>query len=136
MILNNRCSSDKNVTIISISVPAELAEELNRLQKSIGTGRSEVVRAGIRQIAQEQRQHLGEKSSAVLMVTHQDQHDYEVAGIKHDHEDLIKTHLHNKIDADRCVEVFVLEGAGTDIRAITNGFLANKKMDNVKLVVL
>ena len=124
------------MTIISISVPAELAEELNWLQKSIGTGRSEVVRAGIRQIAQEQRQQLGEKSSAVLMVTHQDRHDYEVAGIKHDYEDLIKTHLHNKIDADRCVEVFMLEGAGTDIRAITNGFLANKKMDNVKLVVL
>jgi CopG family nickel-responsive transcriptional regulator len=124
------------VAIISISIPEDLAKELDRLQKDMGTGRSDVVRAGIRYVSQEQKQQLGERNSAVLMVTHQDRHDHEVAGIKSDYEDLIKTHLHNKIDVDRCVEVFMLEGPGDDIKAITNGFLANRKMGNVKLVVL
>lgn len=124
------------MAIISISMPEELVEELDRLQKGMGTGRSEVVRAGIRNVSQELKQQLGERNSAVLMVTHQDRHDHEVAGIKSDYEDLIKTHLHNKIDTDRCVEVFVLEGSGDDIKAITRGFVANKKMDNVKMVVL
>lgn len=124
------------MAIISISMPEDLVEDLDRLQKSMGTGRSEVVRAGIRHVSQEQKQQLGERNSAVLMVTHKDQHDREVAGIKSDYEDLIRTHMHNKIDAARCVDVFVLEGPGAGIRAITNGFIANRKMDNVKLVVL
>ena len=124
------------MAIISISMPEDLVEELDHLQKSIGTGRSEVVRAGIRHVSQEHKQQLGERNSAVLMVTHKDQHDREVAGIKGDYEDLIRTHMHNKIDATRCVEVFVLEGPGDGIKAIASGFMANKKMDNVKLVVL
>ena len=124
------------MAIISISIPEDLVKELDSLQKGMGTGRSEVVRAGIRYVSQEQKQQLGERNSAVLMVTHQDRHDDEVAGIKSAYEDLIKTHLHNKIDTDRCVEVFMLEGPGDDIKAITNGFLANRKMGNVKLVVL
>ena len=70
------------------------------------------------------------------MVVHADAYDDEVVVIKRDYEDLIKTHLHNKIDSGRCVEVFVLDGNGKRIESITNGFLANKKMDAVKLVAL
>lgn len=126
------------MTIISISIGDDLVEDLERLQKGMGAGRSEVVRAGIRQVVQEERQKMkmGSMESAVLMVTHADIHDEEVSVIKHDHEDLIKTHMHNKIDDDRCVDVFVMSGPGKNIRDMTNGFLANKKMDCVKLVVL
>ena len=126
------------MAIISISISDELVDELDRIRTAMGAGRSEVVRAGIRQVAQEEKQRLemGTQESAVLMVTHADKHDHEVAGIKHDHEDLIRTHMHNKIDGERCVEVFVMSGSGEDIRAMTNGFLANRKMDNVRLVVL
>lgn len=126
------------MAIISISIGDDLVEDLDRLQKSMGAGRSEVVRAGIRQVVQEERQRtkMGRQESAVLMVTHADIYDDEVAGIKHDHEDLIKTHMHNKLDGDRCVEVFVMSGPGEKITDMTNGFLANRKMDNVKLVVL
>ncbi len=126
------------MAIISISISDELVDELDRIRTAMGAGRSEVVRAGIRQVAQEEKQRLemGTQESAVLMVTHADEHDHEVAGIKHDHEDLIRTHMHNRIDEERCVEVFVMSGSGEDIRAMTNGFLANRKMDDVKLVVL
>lgn len=126
------------MAIISVSIGDDLVEDLDRLQKSMGAGRSEVVRAGIRQVVQEERQRMkmGLLESAVLMVTHADIYDDEVARIKHDHEDLIKTHMHNKIDGERCVEVFVMGGPGKKIIDMTNGFLANRKMDNVKLVVL
>ena len=51
-------------------------------------------------------------------------------------EDLIKTHLHSKIDDKRCVEIFLLDGESKKIEAITRGFLTNRKMDTVKLVSL
>ena len=89
------------MTIVSISLNNEMLKELDKLQDSMGfTGRSEIIRAGIRTFVQEEKQKrdLKGKQNAVLIVVHADEYDDQVAGIKHDYEDLIKTHLHNKID--------------------------------------
>ena len=129
----------KDTTIISISLNKEMITELDTLQKTLGfTGRSEIVRAGIRAFVQEekQKQSMQGDKNAILMVVHDDEFDDQVAGIKHDYEDLIKTHLHNKIDGSRCVELFLLDGDAGRIEMVTKGFLTSKKMDNVKLVIL
>ncbi len=128
-----------NTTIVSISLNVDMIRELDKLQKTMGfTGRSEIVRAGIRAFVQEekQKQDMRGKKNAILMVVHADRFDDQVAGIKHDYEDLITTHLHNKIDGDRCIELFLLDGDAKRIDTITKGFLISKKMDNVKLLVL
>ena len=113
--------------------------ELDHVQKTLGfTGRSEIVRTGIRNFLQEEKEKLDikGKKNALLTVVHADEFDDQVAGIKHDYEDLIKTHLHSKIDDKRCVEIFLLDGESKKIEAITRGFLTNRKMDTVKLVSL
>ena len=132
-------NNSKDASIISISLNNDMIKELDRLQKTLGfTGRSEIVRAGIRTFVQEEKQKQDMKGikNAILMVVHLDEFDDEVAGIKHDYEGLIKTHLHNRIDKNRCVELFLLDGDAKKIDAVTKGFLTNRKMDNVKLVVL
>ena len=129
----------KDSSIVSISLNNDMIKELDRLQKTLGfTGRSEIVRAGIRTFVQEEKQKQNMKGvkNAILMVVHADEFDDQVAGIKHDYEDLFKTHLHNKIDNNRCVELFLLDGDAKKIDAVTKGFVTNKKMDNVKLVML
>lgn len=129
----------KDATVVSISLNRDMIGELDKLQSAMGfTGRSEIVRAGIRAFVQEekQRQDMKGNKNAILMVVHADEFDAQVAEIKHDYEDLIKTHLHNKIDRDRCVELFLLDGDAKKIESVTKGFLTNRKMDNVKLVVL
>lgn len=125
--------------IVSISLNSDMFDELEGLQKEMGfTGRSEMVRAGIRSFVQEEKQkrEISGSASAILLVVHADEFDGEVAGIKHDYEDLITTHLHNKIDGSRCVEIFVLGGDGARIRDITRGFQTSRKMDDVKLLVI
>lgn len=132
-------NKNNDMTIVSISLNNEMIKELDRLQKTMGfTGRSEIIRAGIRTFVQEEKQKrdMAGKRNALLMVVHADEFDDQVAGIKHDYEDLIKTHLHNKIDGNRCVELFLLDGDARKIESVTNGFVTNKKMDTVKLVVL
>ena len=127
------------MTIVSISLNDEILKELDKLQGSMGfTGRSEIIRAGIRTFVQEEKQkrELKGKQNAVLIVVHADEYDDQVAGIKHDYEDLIKTHLHNKIDGERCMEMFFLDGDSKKVQAITHGFQTDKKMDTVKLVAL
>ena len=127
------------IKIVSISLSSDMFDELESLQKEMGfTGRSEMIRAGIRAFVQEEKQkrEISGSASAILLVVHADEFDAEVAGIKHDYEDLITTHLHNKIDGSRCVEIFVLGGDGDRINDITRGFQTSRKMDDVKLLVI
>ncbi|NDB63729.1 MAG: nickel-responsive regulator 1, partial [Nitrosopumilaceae archaeon] len=113
--------------------------ELDRLQKSMGfAGRSETIRAGIRNFVSEEKQkdEIAGDLHAILLVVHNDEFDDMIAGIKHNFEDLIITHLHSKIHGNKCVELFMLDGEAQRISAITRNFKINKKMDNVKLVTL
>jgi CopG family nickel-responsive transcriptional regulator len=101
-------------------------------------GRSEVIRAGIRNYVSEEKQkdELSGNLHAILLVVHNDEFDHIIAGIKHSFEDLIITHLHSKIHGNKCVELFMLDGEAERISLITRNFKINKKMDNVKLVTL
>lgn len=125
--------------VISISITDELLSELEKLQKTMGfTGRSEVIRAGIRSFVSEEKQkdEISGQLHAVLLVVHNDEFDDIIAGLKHSFEDLIITHLHSKIHGNKCVELFMLDGDADRIGLITRNFKTNKKMDTVKLVAL
>lgn len=125
--------------IVSISLNNEILSELDKLQTSMGfSGRSEAIRAGIRTFVSEEKQkaQLSGKIHAILLVVHNDEFDHIVSDIKHNFEDLITTHLHSKIEGNRCMELFVIDGEAEKVITITKDFQTNKKMDTVKLVTL
>jgi len=125
--------------IVSISLNEEILSELDRLKKSMGfSGRSEVIRAGIRNFVSEEKQkiELSGNVHAILLVVHNDEFDHIVSGIKHNFEDLITTHLHSKIEGSKCMELFVIDGEAERVVTITKDFQTNKKMDTVKLVTI
>ncbi len=125
--------------IVSISLNDEILTELDKLQKSMGfSGRSEAIRAGIRSFVSEEKQKsdLSGDLHAILLVVHNDEFDHVVSGITHNFEDLITTHLHSKIEKEKCMELFVIHGDAEKISTITKDFQTNKNMDTVKLVAL
>jgi CopG family nickel-responsive transcriptional regulator len=125
--------------IVSISLNQEILSELDRLQKIMGfSGRSEAIRAGIRTFVAEEKQKLKLTGNihAILLVVHNDEFDHVVSGIKHSFEDLITTHLHSKIEGEKCMELFVIDGDAEKVSTITRDFQINKNMDTVKLVTL
>jgi CopG family nickel-responsive transcriptional regulator len=125
--------------IVSISLNPEILSELDKLQKSMGfSGRSEAIRAGIRTFVSEEKQksELAGNIHAILLVVHNDEFDHVVSGIKHNFEDLITTHLHSKIEGEKCMELFVIDGDAKRVSTITKDFQVNKNMDTVKLVTL
>ncbi|NIP62553.1 MAG: ribbon-helix-helix protein, CopG family [Nitrosopumilaceae archaeon] len=125
--------------IVSISLNPEILKELDRLQKRMGfTGRSEAIRAGIRSFVSDEKQNeeLAGNVHAILLVVHNDEYDHIVSDIKHNFEDLITTHLHSKIEGNKCMELFVLDGDGEMVSTFTKDFQINKKMDTVRLVTL
>ena len=125
--------------IVSISLTEEILKEIDSLQKNLGfSGRSDAIRAGIRSFVAEEKQKedLSGNVNAILLVVHNDEYDNQVNGIKHSYEDLITTHLHSKIEGDKCMELFMLKGEAGSVSSITKDFQINKKMDTVKLVAL
>ena len=131
---NNRC-----MPIVSISLTEEILKEIDSLQKNLGfSGRSDAIRAGIRSFVAEEKQKedLSGNVNAILLVVHNDEYDNQVNGIKHSYEDLITTHLHSKIEGDKCMELFMLKGEAGSVSSITKDFQINKRMDTVKLVTL
>ena len=125
--------------IVSISPNQEILSELDILQKTMGfSGRSEAIRAGIRTFVSEEKQKLKLIGNihAILLVVHNDEFDHVVSGIKHSFEDLITTHLHSKIEGEKCMELFVIDGDAEKVSTITRNFQINKNMDTVKLVTL
>jgi len=135
MFLNN----NRRMPIVSISLTEEILKEIDSLQKSLGfSGRSDAIRAGIRSFVSEEKQkeNLSGNVNAILLVVHNDEYDNQVNGIKHSYEDLITTHLHSKIEGDKCMELFMLKGEAGSVSSITKDFQINKRMDTVKLVTL
>ncbi|MDX1595996.1 MAG: CopG family ribbon-helix-helix protein [Nitrosopumilaceae archaeon] len=125
--------------IVSISLNDEILSELDKLQKSMGfSGRSEAIRAGIRSFVSEEKQKSSLEGNihAILLVVHNDEFDHIVSGIAHRFEDLIITHLHSKIEKEKCMELFVIDGDAEKITTMTKDFHTNKNMDTVKLVAL
>ncbi len=124
---------------VSISLNDEILSELDKLQSSMGfSGRSEAIRAGIRAFVSEEKQKgdLAGNIHAILLVVHNDVFDHVVSGITHNFEDLISTHLHSKIEKEKCMELFVMNGDAEKVSTMTKDFQTNKNMDTVKLVAL
>jgi CopG family nickel-responsive transcriptional regulator len=124
--------------IISISLNENIIQELNKLQKFLGfSGRSEIVRASVRNLLLEEKRidELSGVLHSVLLVIHDEKSDQEISEIRHGFDKIINTHIHNKIDKDRCLEIFVLYGDAREIKNITKRFQGNRKMDQVRLVV-
>ena len=124
---------------MSVSLNDDILNEMEKLQKLLGfSGRSEIVRAGIRNMLSEEKQRndLTGMLHSLLLVIHDEKSDDEISNMRHSYDKLINTHLHSKIDRDRCLEIFLLRGEAEEIRRMTREFQANKRMDNVKLILM
>lgn len=124
--------------IISVSVDEQTIEEMARVQKALElSGRSELVRAGIRMLSTDmlEKEKLSGSVSCVLTVTHEEKDEENVTKIKHKFEDIIKTHLHCKLRKEICLEIFVLEGDAENVREMTKKFQRDEGMEHVKLIV-
>ena len=126
-----------HVPIVSISLNNELLEDVDSIMKALGfSGRSELVRAGIRSLISEEkeRQDIIGSLHALLLVIHDEESEQQVTSSKHTFDELISTHIHSKIDNNKCLEIFLLKGEADKIKNMTKEFQTNKKMDRVKLI--
>lgn len=125
------------MTVVSLSFPETMLEEMDEIQKNAGfTGRSELVRAAIRMLLEDSREKAAAagEMNGLLIVTHDEDEEAPVTKLKHQYEDIITTHVHNKTKSSKCIELFMLQGDAKKITAMAKSFQAEDKMKSSKLV--
>jgi CopG family nickel-responsive transcriptional regulator len=126
------------MVIVSLSLNEKILEEIDSIQKEMGySGRSEIIRAGIRLLITENKENeklTGELNALIILIHNQDREEI-VSNIKHDYEDVTNTQIHNHLGNNKCLEIFVLNGNSDRIKSLFNKFKSSGKMDYVKLFV-
>jgi CopG family nickel-responsive transcriptional regulator len=126
------------MTIISISLNENILKDIEKIQNEHGySGRSEVIRAGVRLLISESKdtEKLSGELNSILLVIHDHDSESAVSEIKHDFKDITKTQIHSDFEKEKCLEIFVLQGIAERIKEMHRLFNTNKKMDIVKLIV-
>ncbi len=123
--------------IVSLSLPESMLKDMDGLEKSCGfTGRSELVRAAIRMMLDENRERSGLSGevSGLVVVTHNTEEEEPVTKIKHEFDQIIKTHIHSKLTPSTCVELFLVHGEAKRVSAMSKAFRAQDDMKSSKFL--
>lgn len=134
--MNNK---PRYVAIVSVSLNDKILSELDSYQRLLGfSGRSEIIRAGIRAFVSDEKQKskMTGKINAILLVVHDDEYDNIASEIGNEYEDLVTTRMHSKIEGKKCMELFVLKGDAKDISNMTKKYTVNKHMDSTKIIMI
>ena len=127
------------MAIVSLSFPETMISEMDQIQKSGGfAGRSELVRAAVRLLIEDSKEkdNLTGHMNAIVLVTHDESDEAPVTRLKHEFEEIVRTHIHNKLSKNNCVELFLLEGDGKKIASMVREFQKEDKLKSVKLVAI
>jgi CopG family transcriptional regulator, nickel-responsive regulator len=125
--------------IVSVSLPNDLIDSMTAVQESQGyAGRSDVVRTAIRLLLSDYKEKasLTGRVAAILVVTHDESNEEPITRLKHAYDDIVRTHIHNKIGQNNCFEMFLLEGEGRKVASMTRAFQKEKKLRSVRLMVV
>ena len=83
-----------------------------------------------------EKDSLKGKIAALIVVTHNQEDEGPITSLKHQFESIVKTHIHSKISLGSCVELFLVEGDGSKIAAMTKAFQKEERMKSVRFVVI
>jgi len=124
--------------IVSISLNDNILEEIDKLGKRGYSGRSEVIRAAIRDMISNEKDisQLKGDLDGVLIISNNEKHGEEISEIRHKYTNIIKTQIHNHLNSsDKCLQIFVVSGPAEKIKALVNEFKISRKTEYAKLFV-
>lgn len=120
------------MTVVSVSMPESLLRRLDDFATEHGyTGRSEVVREASRNLLGEfeDRKLEGRPLMGVVTVLF----NYETSNaeqrmmqLRHEHETLVTSNVHNHVGDHYCMELFILEGSLEEISAFVGKVRATR----------
>jgi transcriptional regulator, CopG family len=133
---------ESELSRIGISLPKNLLEKFDEIISLRGySSRSEGIRDAIRSyIAHYQwmADVKGERQGVITMVYDHGQRGLlqTLTDIQHDYMNVISASLHAHITHDRCLEVILLRGDGSDLKHIAERLMSQRGVESVKLTTI
>ncbi|MDN7025048.1 nickel-responsive transcriptional regulator NikR [Methanoculleus sp. FWC-SCC1] len=135
-------TSETELSRIGISLPKNLLDKFDDILKLRGySSRSEGIRDSIRSYITHYQwisDVKGERQGVVTMVY---DHDHRgllqtLTEIQHDYANIIQASLHSHVTHNKCLEVILIRGDGTELKNIAEKLMAQKGVESVKLTTI
>ena len=130
------------MTVVSVSMPESLLERLDQFAEEHGyTGRSEVVREASRNLLGEFEDRKLEDRPLMGVVTvlfnyETSSAEHRMMQLRHEHDELVSSNVHNHVGDHYCMELFIVEGSLEEISAFVGKVRATKDTLSVDYSVL
>lgn len=135
-------NGETDLSRIGISLPRNLLTKFDEILALRGySSRSEGIRDAIRSYIthyQWMSDVRGERQGVITMIYGHEQRGLvqTLTEIQHEYIDTIQASLHSHVTHDRCLEVILLRGDGTDLKSIAERLMAQKGVESVKLTTI
>jgi len=133
---------DDDLSRIGISLPKNLLDRFDEILNARGySSRSEGIRDAIRTYITYYKwmsDVKGEREGVITMVYDHDQRGLltTITDIQHDFHTLIKASLHSHVTQNRCLEVILVHGDGTQLKTLAEKLMSQKGVESVKLTTI
>jgi CopG family nickel-responsive transcriptional regulator len=122
------------VAIVSVSLPDELLSSADKVIEKRGfTGRSDLVRASLREFLAANPAPRPGARSATLTLCYPEGHERKFSDLRHEHGGIVRTMIHAHAADHSCVEVYVLEGPGERILSFADALRGRRDALQVSL---
>ncbi|HVP24597.1 MAG TPA: nickel-responsive transcriptional regulator NikR [Methanomicrobiales archaeon] len=135
-------TDETDLSRIGVSLPQKLLDQFNEILTIRGySSRSEGIRDAIRAYIthyQWMSDVKGDRQGVITMVYdhHQKGLTQMLLDIQHDYAYVIQASLHSHITHDRCLEVILLRGEGSELKHVTERLMSQKGVESVKLTTI
>jgi CopG family nickel-responsive transcriptional regulator len=128
------------LSIISLSLPTELLEELDSiLGKDHNATRSEVIRQAVRRYISDYNELDKIEGNVIATITvlyEKAEKNEELFYLQHEFSDMITAYLHSHLTEDECLEVLVVKGSSKRLKSLIDGLKANKPVRQIGFSVM
>jgi CopG family nickel-responsive transcriptional regulator len=133
---------EEDLSRIGISLPKNLLDRFDEILNYRGySSRSEGIRDAIRTYITYYKwmsDVKGEREGVITMVYEHDQRNLLVTltDIQHEFNTIIKASLHSHVTHNRCLEVILVHGDGSQLKALAERLMSQKGVESVKLTTI
>lgn len=134
--------NDTDLSRIGISLPKNLLDKFDEILTLRGySSRSEGIRDAIRSYIthyQWMSDVRGERQGVITMIYDHDQRGLlnTLTEIQHEHADTISASLHSHVTHNKCLEIILLRGDGSELKTLAEKLMAQKGVESVKLTTI
>jgi CopG family nickel-responsive transcriptional regulator len=133
---------ETDLSRIGISLPKNLLDRFDEIINARGySSRSEGIRDAIRTYITYYKWMAdvkGEREGVITMVYDHDQRNLltTITDIQHEYHEIIKASLHSHVTHERCLEVILVHGEGSQLKQLAEKLMSQKGVESVKLTTI